>query len=198
MHTTISFFLRSARRPAGLSRLCRYALPLIAAAITLCIPAHANNLLWNFSYTGGTFPNYGPNYDQPDVITGQLTTTGFDSMNNDYTIIGITGLDNGSPITGLDPAGGYTDNLLFASGTLLDFNGFSFTTAAGNDINLYFNASNGYYWDWYDHGTTIVQNGTFVASPATAAPEPSTLMSIGAIFLLAGAVRWKRCGAPNC
>lgn len=178
----------------------RRAVSLVATGalvlIALSAPARAD-IVWNFTYSGGPFPDtFGPFNGDPnqyDTINGQLTTSGLNAANNTYTIVGISGIDNGSQITGLDPAGSVTDNLLYATAPYLDFGGFSFTTAAGNDINLYFNSSNGHYWDWYDHGTTIVDNGTFAVSQATAAaPEPTSIALLGAgllVFALLGRKR---------
>lgn len=169
------------------------ALVIGACAFTaLSAPARAD-IVWNFTYSGGTFPNYGPHFNQPDYVTGQLTTTDLNTATNTYKITGISGTDNGSSITGLD-AVGYTDNLLHASTPHLDFYGFSFTTAAGDDVNLYYNAANGYYWDWFDYGRTIVENGNFSASQVPAAvPEPTSTALLGAGFLLFAVLGRKRC-----
>lgn len=161
------------------------------ALIAAGTPARAD-IIWNFTYSGGTFPNFGPHYDQSDNVAGQLTTTDLNAANNAYTIIGITGIDNGSPITGLKTQP-YDDNLLYATAPYLDLGGFTFTDAAGDTVNLFYNSSNGHYWDWFDGGATEVQNGNFVVSQATAAvPEPASIALLSAGLMLTMALGLKR------
>lgn len=72
--------------------------------------------------------------------SGVLTTT--DNLDGSYTITDIVGTLNGDEIT-LIPPGGLqgNNNLLYLSGSpgLLDFLGFSYSTAAGT-FNVYFDA----------------------------------------------------------
>lgn len=161
----------------------------LCAFIALSAPARAD-IIWNFSYSG-TFPNYGPHYDEPDTVTGQLTTTDLNPATDTYTIVAITGMDNGSSITGLDQAS--YDNLLYAKTPYLDYWGFSFSTAAGDDVNLYYNAASGHYWDWFDSGRTLVENGVFTVSEAPAAtPEPASSALLGAGLVLLAMMRRHR------
>ena len=58
------------------------------------------DLVWDFSYVG-TFPDYGPHYGTQDTASGELITTDLNNSNNTYTIVGISGTDDGLTISAL-------------------------------------------------------------------------------------------------
>jgi hypothetical protein len=144
------------------------------AAVLLASPFTANaSLLWDWTFTD-TGGNSG---------SGTLTTN--DLSAGSYLITNVTGLWNGSPITGLDPIGTCcyppnNDNLLLNSTPQLDLAGFAFSVSGGPDINIFFYASGSIY-EAITPGQTAGPSGTFMAAQV---PEPASLALVG--FGLAG------------
>jgi hypothetical protein len=79
------------------------------------------------------------------TASGQFTTNDLDPITNRYTITGVTGLRNGSSITGLVPLG--TDSSFSYNNELLpnvpffDFGGVLFNVTGLGNVNLYFDGS---------------------------------------------------------
>ena len=154
---------------------------LIAAAILLTQgqPAKAV-LLWNWSYSGAGVS-----------ASGTFTTNDAPDGAGFYQIVGITGTDNGVPITGLQPTGTAipgnepyaVDNLVSAAEPHLTAHGFGFSLANGNYANPFFNGSS--YFEYLSVPPYI--NGAGPERPvsfsAAIVPEPST-----ASLMLAGLV----------
>ena len=143
-----------------------------AIALFASAPASAAQYLFNFSGTGffgGTLNG-----------SGTLTTNDVSFVNalNGYTaqtITGISGIFNGSAITGLSPGTFGANNLFYLTGPFfVDGNGLAFTTAAGVSANLFVTNDTSYRVNTQGAGllTGLV---TASASPVAAAvPEPAT------------------------
>lgn len=154
---------------------------LVVSALLLCTAVFAAADDFNFTFNSGLH-----------TATGTLVTT--DLGGGEFQITDITnGMINGVAITTLDNfAGG--DNLLFvpANPGYLDFNGFSFLDAAGNDWNIFYGSvpyelfgSDGSFDSLASF--TITQVG-----PPPPVPEPGSLLLIGTGMLgAAGALRRK-------
>jgi autotransporter-associated beta strand protein len=118
-------------------------------------PAFANNLAWNFNFSG-SYPGGGA-----DKFSGQFITTALDTVRNNYTILAISGIDNGQAITGLIPRQLYgdNDNYLYPSGSPQVVDNFGFSFAVGPvDHNVY-DSSGSTYADYSSAGWS--QNGSF-------------------------------------
>ncbi len=126
-----------------------------------------------------TYSSPAPGIPGGVTASGVLTTTAFDPVAMDYTIIGVTGTRtiggvNDTIASLLAPgAFGGNDNLLFPGSPFLNSNGFSFSlaTGAGDDgngnVNVFYNPSQGAYTE----NSSAVGFGTFTITPITV-PEP--------------------------
>ena len=138
------------------------------------------NIIWAWQFSG---ENYGTSSDgtlNTAVDLGPVTASGtFETEDNitsgldpysaysGYLLTGIAGNVNGNAITGLlAPGDYYNDNLLQASGPLVDFNGIGFAIGTDN-YNLYFDGSNFQLDDF--NVTLAVPYGSF---SVTVVPEP--------------------------
>jgi hypothetical protein len=93
----------------------------VIAAAAFSAPASART--WDFSFTDAT----------GDTASGQLTTS---AAGDPYAISNISGLIDGSAITGLSSYAGADNNLFFAGGApYADQGGISFTTASSVTYN---------------------------------------------------------------
>lgn len=156
-------------------------------AAMIAVPASAAEF-FEFEFTTST-----PLIGGPGSGSGILTIDGpaFDSRGSTaQTITGITGTFNGSAITGLASPFG-ANNLFYANGpTFVDGSGLGFTTAAGTNVNLFFQSSA----NSFRINTTNPFTSSFVtanANPVAAAvPEPGTwaMMLLGFGFV-GGAMR---------
>jgi hypothetical protein len=158
-----------------------------AVSLVLASPAAAAQFFtFNFSTTT-------PLIGGPAAGSGVLTVDGpvFDSRGSTaQTITGITGTFNGSNIVGLATPFG-ANNLFYANGpTFVDGSGLGFVTAAGTNVNLFFQSAG----STFRVNTTNPFTSSFVSASATAVtaavPEPSTwaMMLLGFAFI-GGAVR---------
>jgi hypothetical protein len=155
-------------------------------AVTLLFAAvgvQAAPINWSFTYSGGASGS--------GIITTDPLSGGF------YNITGISGIGNGATILSLLPAGNdpvscaggclISDNQLFPSAPLVDFDGFTFHTAT-DDFNIYFD--NGSYHDlslhaWQTHcltGCSSADSDAIAATinfSVTPVPEPATIALLG-------------------
>ena len=111
-----------------------FAAAVAAGSIAFACPANAADYLINFTTNQ---PLLGPSQTGSATITtsNTLTTSPLGAMG--YMITSITGLLNGSAITGLSGFQG-SDNYYFTSGSFVDNSGLGFTTAGGTSASLYF------------------------------------------------------------
>ncbi len=151
----------------------RASLAVTAATLALlAAPASAATFVFNFAGTG-------------QAGSGTLTTNDMTIPSRGYTaqtITGITGTYNGSAITGLIAGLFGSNNLYYLTGpSFVDGSGLGFSTAAGNQVNLFYQDSAPSYRvnTLNPFGSTFV---TASSSPQVAAvPEPATwaLMVLG-------------------
>ncbi|NMG11852.1 PEP-CTERM sorting domain-containing protein [Brasilonema sp. UFV-L1] len=170
----------------------------VACFLTTISAAPVLAATFNFSYSGVSF------LDSTDTVTatGVLTTDPYDPATNSYLITGITGTRNGQSISSLLSPNSFLDNnnLLFAdSSSQLDEFGFAYTVG-----NQSYNVFNSYqylelgYIGTYDTGasSTPVNSGypiiSFSITPVTSVPEPSSMLGILGISVLAGGTLLKR------
>ena len=154
----------------------------VAATVLAATPASAAKVLFSFTGSGQTG-------------SGTLTTA--DPLAQGGTpITGITGLFNGSAITGLQGSFGNPDNLFyFADPIKLSFDGVSFTSASGAVANLYYSTARDSY-RLFASANGTGEDSDFYAVEATFAPlaggvpEPGVwaLMLLG-FGMLGGALR---------
>ena len=138
------------------------ALGLLAVIAT---PAFADDYTFTFSGAGQSG-------------TGRFTTDGITFASRGYTaqtITGITGLYNNSAITGLMPGLFGADNLYYVTGpSFVDGSGVGFRTAAGNQVNLFYQDSA----PSYRVNTLNPFGSVFVTASSArvgaAVPEPAT------------------------
>jgi hypothetical protein len=155
---------------------------ILSAALGLTLIAGAAQArVWDFSFTGTS-----------DSGSGQFTTSGASSP---FTIIGITGVADGSAITALIAPNGYSsnDNLLTFPGPYLDVPGVSFV-AGGIDYNLYYDGSEYLIGNSIAQGTVNDGAGDPV-SLSVSVPEPATWAFMIAGLFGAGAFLRRRRGA---
>src|SRR5271169_1674993 len=91
--------------------------------------------VFDFSFSGASYDGMG--ISLPAVSgSGEFDTM---SSSSPYTVTGISGVTDGSVITGLSPYAG-ADQLLWAPPNpgSTDFSGISYSTASGTDFNLYY------------------------------------------------------------
>ena len=166
---------------------------LLAGAVAICAilsaqpAAHAAvyDFTFFFNYFGTT---------QINTITGTLTTAS--ATTDDFhgaAITGITGTYDGAAITGLSNFQGSDNRFFYGSGSgvvlahdglggsntpvFFNHDGLGFTTASAS-ANLY--TDTGAYVFEASNGVTVFGDGTFTASPASAAvPEPGSLALLG-------------------
>lgn len=149
-----------------------------AAGVALfsAMPAAAAPFLFNFygtGFFGGTLNG-----------TGTLTTDGNSFVNalNGYTaqrVTGITGMFNGSDITGLSTVFG-ANNLYYLSGPFfVDGQGISFTTASGGSANLFITNSTSYRVNAGGLLTGLVTASSMAAPGAVPEPASWAMMIVG-------------------
>ena len=173
-------------------RKLRNARLIGAAVIAICVsaaPALASEFIFDFSTTtpliGGSGSGSG------SIFTDDMTidSRGFTAQ----MITGISGTFNGSEITGLASPFG-ANNLYYVTGpSFVDGSGLGFVTAAGTNVNLFFQDSAGSY----RINTTSPFTSSFVQATSSGAvaavPEPATwammLLGFGAIGFQARRVR---------
>jgi hypothetical protein len=146
-------------------------------AFGTAVPAAAQE--YNFS-----FATSAPLFGGPGAGTGTFLTNGITFNSRGYTaqtITGISGVFNGSAITGLASPFG-ANNLYYLTGpSFVDGSGLGFMTAAGTNVNLFFQDS----VSSYRINTTGPFTSSFVtansSAVAAAVPEPATwaMMLIG-------------------
>ncbi len=159
--------------------MCRIASlsgAVLAASIMTSAPAAAADFIFDFQTNT-------PLIGGPASGSGTITTDDVTFSSRGFTaqrIIAIVGTFNGSTITGLATPFG-ANNLYYVTGpTFVDGSGLGFRTAAGTNVNLFFQGSGGRY----RVNTTGPFTSSFVnatSSAAAAVPEPATwgLMILG-------------------
>jgi hypothetical protein len=156
-------------------------LAAVLSALT-ATPAAATEFNFNFSGSG----IFGP-------LTGSGTFAVADAPvspgSSAYQITGITGLFNGSQITGLLPGFLGANDYYYKSTPFVDASGVSFSTASGKSVNLFNQSSNGQY----RVNTAPFDTGFVTASSSqaqAAVPEPTTwAMMIVGLGLVGGVMR---------
>jgi phospholipase/lecithinase/hemolysin len=151
---------------------------LLGTALAFCAlvstPATAAEVIFDFSgsgFFGGTLNG-----------AGTLTTSDESTVNplNGFTvqkITGITGIFNGSTITGLAPGVFGANNLFYLTGPFfVDGNGLGFRTASGVDVNLFVTGGTAYQVNTQGAGLLIGRVTANATTVAAAVPEPSTWM----------------------
>ena len=150
----------------------------------LTTPASATTYVFGFSGAG-------------QAGGGTLTTDNVTIASRGYTaqaITGITGTYNGSAITGLMAGLFGADNLYYLTGpSFLDGSGLGFRTAAGNQVNLFYqDSARSYRVNTLNPFTTGFVTATSAAVTA-AVPEPATWAMMIAGFGAVGlALRGRR------
>ena len=157
------------------------ALTTVAASMLalFAMPASAATYIFSFSGTG-------------QAGSGTLTTDDVTIASRGYTaqtITGITGTYNGSSITGLMAGLFGADNLYYLTGpSFVDGSGVGFRTAAGNQVNLFYqDSAQSYRVNTLNPFASVFVTAT--SSPATApVPEPATWTMMIAGFAVIGLV----------
>lgn len=159
----------------------------LACAALIAIGA-ASPALATQDFTFGFTTVGAPLFGGPGTGSGVITTDGVTFSNGGYTaqtITGITGLFNGSMITNLASPFG-ANNIYYLTGpSFVDGSGLGFQTAAGTNVNLFFQSSA----SSYRINTTNPFTSSFVSATSAgvvaAVPEPATwammLVGFGAI-----------------
>jgi len=175
-----------------MSRLTSTRLAM-AALGTLLVAAPASAATYDIDFSGTGF--FGGTLNG----TGVLTTSDQSFVNalNGYTvqtITGISGIFNGSAITGLAPGLFGANNLFYLTGPFfVDGNGLGFTTAAGISANLFVTNDTSYRVNTQGAGllTGLVTARATAAAPAV--PEPATwLMMLLGFGVIGYALRARR------
>ena len=143
-----------------------------AMAVAVASPASASQYVFDFSAGG-------------QVGSGLLTTSDATFASRGFTaqtITGISGSYNGSTITSLIAGLFGSNNLYYVTGpSFVDGSGLGFGTAAGNQVNLFYQDSASSYRvnTLNPFGSTFVTARSSIA--AAAVPEPATwaMMLIG-------------------
>lgn len=173
-------------------RKLRNARLIGAAVIAICVstaPASASEFIFDFSTMTPLIG--GPGSGSGSIFTDDITidSRGFTAQ----MITGISGTFNGSEITGLATPFG-ANNLYYVTGpSFVDGSGLGLVTAAGTNVNLFFQDSGGSY----RINTTSPFTSSFVEATSSGAvaavPEPATwammLLGFGAIGFQARRVR---------
>ncbi len=100
-------------------------------------------------------------------------------------ITGITGIFDGSNITGLSTLGG-ANNKVYEPAPFLDDFGLSFSVAGGPDVNVFFNDPT--YFVQVRGGAQLDQ----VTFTLTAVPEPGSLSLLGTALIGFGSFKLRR------
>lgn len=153
----------------------RKALSIAAGALAL-LAAPSSAATYVFGFTG-----------MGQLGSGTLTTDDITIASRGYTaqtITGIAGSYNGSAITGLMPGLFGADNLYYVTGpSFLDGSGLGFRTAAGNQVNLFYqDSASSYRVNTLNPFTT----GFVTATSSPAVPEPATWALMIAGFAMVG------------
>ena len=162
------------------------AAALAASLLAAASPASAAQYMINFSTNQALFG--ATQTGNATIVTSDtLTTSPLNLMG--YAITSISGLLNGSVITGLSGFQG-SNNFYYTSGSFVDGSGLGFTTAGGTSASLYFASSA----QRYQLTTTSPFSSGYVTATSSiaAVPEPATwAMMIGG-FALAGVAMRRR------
>ena len=162
-----------------------------ALVLGLCHVSHSAQFDFNYAFPVTGVPG-------GVIASGTLTTTAFDPVAMDYTIIGVTGSRTVGGVTDviaslLPPASfGGNDNLLLPASPYLTANGYSFTLATGGgddgsgDVNVFFSPGVGAY----SEDSSMVGFGSFTVTPVSSVPEPMPpTAAVLAIAAFVGATR---------
>lgn len=169
------------------------AAALAAGSMAIACPANAAQYLITFTTNQ---PLLGPSQSGTATITtsNTLTTSPLGVMG--YMITSITGMLNGSVITGLSGFQG-SDNYYFTSGSFVDNSGLGFTTAGGTSASLYFASA----VQRYQLTTTSPFSTGYVTATSTAVagvPEPGVwAMMIMGFGLMGASMRRNRKGTAR-
>ena len=160
--------------------------------------ASAGVLTWSFNYSGIGVTASGilTTSDTPDLGFGP----------NAYDIVGISGVSNGVPITGIVPPSGVVtnnfgflyDNVLYGTQPFFDMNGLLYSGFYGATPNVIFNvwydASQQEYFEYtYQDGIyTVLTDGSIKQVPE---PAPLALIGVGLLSLLGLGLLRKRADA---
>jgi hypothetical protein len=174
------------------SHVKKIALGFAAAVAVAASPVSAAEYLFDFAGTnlfGG----------QPLVGSGSLFTSDITVQQNGrdaQKITGITGIYNGSAITGLNPTIFGADNFYYLTGNFVSGNGLGFNTASGTSANLFTTVFDQYRVNSVNpFQSGFVQANSTVAA-VSAVPEPSTwammMLGFGAVGGAMRAAKRKR------